>query len=131
MAHMVLKKGRYWELQESYRDARGRPRKRLLKYLGVYSVDWRATFASELHGLDWDAIERQECERLDREEAARDAKLEALNQQHGLRVGPVDPVPVEPTHTAPAPPVGTASQESQPEQPSEPGTDTIGTATPS
>ena len=111
MAHAILKHGRYWEVYESYRDERGRPRKRFLKYLGRYSVDWRATFVSELNGVDWDAIERQECERQDKEEAARQAKLADLNQQYGLTLGPADPVPVEPSHVTPDGPA--------PEQPSD------------
>jgi hypothetical protein len=124
MAHMVLKKGRYWELQESYRDARGRPRKRFLKYLGLYSIDWRATFASDLHGVDWDAIERQELARIEAEEKARQEKLAALPV--GLHTGPTDPAPVEHSHAAPAPPSEpepSGPLESQSEQPSEPGGD--------
>jgi hypothetical protein len=95
MAHMVLKKGKYWELHESYRDERGRPRKRFLRYLGCYSAQWKETRSVEFDGVDWAKIERMECERLDREKAAYDAKLAALNEQYGLRVGPVDPTPVE------------------------------------
>jgi hypothetical protein len=63
MVHMVLKKGRYWELHESYRDVRGRPRKRFLRYLGRYSASWKESCAPELDGIDWAEIERQECER--------------------------------------------------------------------
>jgi hypothetical protein len=124
MAHAVLKRGRYWEVYESYRDERGRPRKRFLKYLGRYSIDWRATFASDLHGVDWDAIEREECERQDSEKAAYDAKLASLNELYGLRVGPVDPAPVEPSHAAPAPapePGADAQKETGPDEgPAEP-----------
>ena len=105
MAHMVLKKGRYWELHESYRDERGRPRKRFLRYLGRYSPAWKETCAPLLDGVDWAEIERQECERIDREKAAYDVKLAALNAEHRLRVGPVDPVPVEPSPAAPVNPL--------------------------
>jgi hypothetical protein len=120
---MVLKKGRYWELHESYRDERGRPRKRFLRYVGRYSPEWKETRAPELDGVDWAEIERQECELMDREKAAYDAKLAALNEQYGLRVGPVDPVPVEPSRA-------TAVEASEPEQgaekeeAAEPSTDT-------
>lgn len=92
MAHLVSRRG-YFSLEESYRDERGRPRKRYLAYLGRYSIDWRATLASEVQGVDWDAIEREEAARVDAEEKAYQAKLAHLPS--GLRVGPVDPVPVE------------------------------------
>jgi hypothetical protein len=129
MAHMVLKKGRYWELHESYRDDRGRPRKRFLRYLGRYSIDWKETLAKELDGVDWVAIERQECERIDREKAACDAKLAELNAEYGLRVGPIDPTPLEKESPAPveaSEPEQSAPQEGQPEQPSEPDADADG-----
>lgn len=44
MAHWVTRKGKYVSLEESYRDERGRPRKRILQYLGIPSIDWRASF---------------------------------------------------------------------------------------
>lgn len=123
MAHMVLKKGRYWELHESYRDERGRPRKRFLKYLGRYSQEWKETHAPLLDGVDWAEIERQECERVDREDAAREAKLAALNAQYGLRVGPVDPTPVEKESPA-APASSEPEQSAGEEEAAEPSTGT-------
>jgi hypothetical protein len=74
----------------------------------------------EFDGVDWAKIERMECERLDREKAAYDAKLAALNEQYGLRVGPVDPTPVELRASAPLfDPDQSASLDEEPEQPSE------------
>lgn len=88
MAHLVNRKG-YWSVEESYRDGK-RVRKRYIRYLGRYSIDWRAMFASELGGVDWDAIEKQECARLHAQEKAYQAKLAALPV--GLHVGPTDPI---------------------------------------
>lgn len=98
MPHLVRRKGRYWSLEESYRDERGKPRKRVLRYLGLYRVDWRATLGPNLDsGVDWDAIERDELARQEREERAREEKLAALPA--GLHVGPTDPAPLHfPSH---------------------------------
>ena len=125
---MVLKKGRYWELQESYRDERGRPRKRFLRYLGVLGqIDWKATFAPG-DGVDWHAIEQQELARMKEHDDAYEQKLkdqrDAFKASTGLepRAGPVDPVPVEPSRAGSAPPDATepsAPQENLSDQPSE------------
>lgn len=135
--HMVLKKGRYWELQESYRDDRGRPRKRFVRYLGVLGhIDWKATFAPG-DGIDWHAIEQQQLARVKEQEDAHAQKLkeqrEAFKAATGLElpVGPVDPVPVEHAHAQPSVPEPSAPEVSQSEQPSEAAADANGTATPS
>jgi hypothetical protein len=90
MPHLVNRRG-YWSLEESYREG-GRVRKRYIRYLGRFKIDWRATLASEVQGVDWDAIEKQECERAEAAEKARVEKLAALPV--GLHVGPTDPVEV-------------------------------------
>ena len=102
------------------------PESSYIRYLGRFSIEWRVTLASDLEGVDWDAVVQEECARLDKEEAAHETKLAALNQQYGLTLGPVDPAPIEPSHTAPAlpsEPEPSAPQECQTEQPSELGSD--------
>jgi hypothetical protein len=94
-------------------------KKRYIRYLGRFSIDWRATLASEVQGVDWDAIEREECERLDAGEKARAEKLAALPA--GLHAGPTDPTPVEP---AQAPETSSLDALEEPDTPSDaPGSD--------
>lgn len=87
MAHLVKRKG-YWSLEESYRDANGKPRKRYLKYLGkLGQIDWAGTFKSE-SGM-------AAAERAMEEAEARPVVEPPSKLPDGLHVGPVDPVLAE------------------------------------
>jgi hypothetical protein len=93
MSHVVVKKGRYAELYESYRDERGRPRKRFLKYLGkLGEIDWEAT-------LQGDPEDRAMAvaERFGVQVDARRAPVPQMPSglPTGLHTGPVDPTPLE------------------------------------
>lgn len=66
MAHLVNRRG-YESLEESYRDANGKPRKRVLAYYGkrrpmsLSQVDWGATLVGEpgegaAAKAEWDAM---------------------------------------------------------------------------
>jgi hypothetical protein len=111
MSHVVMKKGKYAELYESYRDERGRPRKRFLKYLGKFGdIDWKATLQGDPDDRAMAAAERA-AERAGALESRPERQPTALPQ--GLRSGPVDPVPIE---KAPASANYQASQSAPAEQ---------------
>ena len=47
------------------------------------------------YGMDWDKLERDQLARQDREEASKQASLNALHAEYGLTVGPNNPTPVD------------------------------------
>jgi len=97
MPHYVQRKG-YWSLEESYRDANGKPRKRYLKYLGKLGVPVISLSAS-LRSEPGIAAADRAMERADKE---RGPVVEEVSKiPSGLHVGPVDPTPVE-TSSPPA-----------------------------
>lgn len=82
MAHWITRKGKYVSLEESYRNAEGKPRKRILRYLGIPSIDWQYTLKGDGKAFD--------------EPPTVPAAPEPLSAlPAGLHVGPVDPVPLE------------------------------------
>jgi hypothetical protein len=111
MAHYVQRKG-YWSLEESYRDERGKPRKRYLKYLGkLGQIDWSATLNGFPEDRGLHAAERA----AEKADALRGPVVkEPSKLPVGLHVGPTDPMPVD---TNPE-----AEQEQTPDTP-EPGSD--------
>jgi len=116
MAHLVTRKGKYVSLEESYRDERGRPRKRILKYFGVLgSIDWHATLLGTDRGVDWWAIEQEQLARMNAEDAEQKSKEAALHAAYGLTVGPTDPVPQEPVsaHDTEVVPTETVSESAE------------------
>jgi len=68
---------------------------------GVAAGFVRQQFTST-HGIDWDAVERQQLERTKAEDATYAAKLNKLHEKFGLKLGPANPVPIN-AHEAPAP----------------------------
>lgn len=89
MAHWVKRKNKYWSLEESYRNAQGKPRKRILQYLGVPPIDWAYTLKGDGASADIEALAQPKGgEVID-------------NLPPGLLVGPTDPTPVDPTPCAP------------------------------
>src|SRR4051812_39819317 len=90
MSHYVLKRGKYWEEYESYRDERGRPRKRFLRYLGILGdIDWKATLQGDPEDRAMAVAERLGAEA----DARRAPEVEKPSElPDGLHVGPTDPV---------------------------------------
>ena len=85
--------------QYLYRETRKRKGKRVVstsQYLGPVG-GWLKAQCSSTYGIDWDAIERQQWERMDREEAEHKAHIAKIEKELGVKLGPpgVDPVPIE------------------------------------
>jgi hypothetical protein len=104
MAHLVIRKGKYASLEESYRDESGRPRKRVLAYYGrskppsILDIDWHASIIGEPQGGS--AAVTAEFTPQGSVEAVQDDKLPT-----GLHTGPTDPTQTnDETHPTPSPP---------------------------
>ncbi len=102
--HYVLKRGRYWEEWESYRDARRRPRKRFIKYWGQRDPrDWPSVPRPQVDDrFDWDKALREEEVRLNQENDAyemfRELQSIIFKEETGLDLpaNPLGaPVPVD------------------------------------
>lgn len=102
MAHLVQRKGKYWSLEESYRDGT-KVRKRVLQYFGVMSVDWQYTMRGDGKAFD------EPVESVPAPDAVSTLPT-------GLHVGPIDPVPL-PEPAAPIVP-STDTCEPAPAEPS-------------
>jgi hypothetical protein len=93
---IVNNKG-YWEERKSVREGK-KVRSVFVRYLGkvlgpIADISLSETLRSEKNGIDEEAAERQAIERLDAEEKVYQAKL--ANLPSGLKLGPVDPSPIE------------------------------------
>lgn len=143
--HYVHKLGLYWEEWESYRDERGRPRKRFIKYWGRRDPRRRWGGVGPVRPINWDKIEQAQLVEVKQEENAhqmfRTLQGIVFKEETGLDLphGVSDPVPIEkpvskidystslePSHAEPAPrsePEPSAPEVSQSEQPSEPDAD--------
>jgi hypothetical protein len=105
MAHWVTRKGKYVSLEESYRNAEGKPRKRIVRYYGIEPP-------TRDYGVDWEAIERSAVQRQEREERTyqekRASQQKAFKAATGLELpanppsGPIAPTEA-PDDSAPAP----------------------------
>ncbi len=97
--HYVHKLGLYWEEWESYRDERGRPRKRFVKYWGKRDPrrSWGGLGPVQKDGVDWAKIEREEIARQEVDEIVQHWRTEFQREQFkaatGLDLpdGPTDP----------------------------------------
>jgi len=93
-------KGRHYRYQEERWREGGKVRSRSI-CLGPIDGDEpeggiiRQLFRVRTHGIDWDAIEREELARAKAEEAHQAAIIGALHKAYGLTLGPVAPTPVE------------------------------------
>lgn len=101
--HFVCKRG-YWEEYESYRDERGRPRKRFVKYWGKRDPRrrWGGLGPIETDGVDWNKLAEDELVRMAQEENAyemfRELQSMAFKEETGLDLPhspPGDPVPID------------------------------------
>jgi hypothetical protein len=89
MAHVVIRKG-YASIEESYRDERGRPRKKVLRWIGRVSETVAMNLRSEPGAGAWGDWERQQLDLYETEQEGYQAALDRLPD--GLHVGPTDPV---------------------------------------
>jgi hypothetical protein len=112
MAHLVVRKRKYASIEESIRvPGRKTPVKRVIRYFGTRSPDWvRVVRGRGLDGVDWDALERDELQRMKSEEGL--AKLMEEAQRTDFKVatgldlpkGSMDPKPIEKAPSPSLPP---------------------------
>lgn len=125
MAHWVLRRGRYWSLEESYRE-NGKVKKRVLRYLGSivgapledivslgifkHAPEDRASIAAE-RAMEKANAEAEVRERQEPKELWSQEKFLEQTRVPAEEKGPADVAePVEPTH---------ASESEQPSLPSD------------
>jgi hypothetical protein len=93
--HYVCKRG-YWEEYESYRDERGRPRQRFIKYWGKRDPRRRWGGVGPAYGLDWEKIGQDELERMRKAEVKhyidREVQAVLFQENTGLKMPGGPPV---------------------------------------
>lgn len=111
----IIKGKKYLYREQRYRE--GRKVRSKSTYLGAVGAFIGANLSGQRYGYDEEAALRQLAGREVRDEAARQAHLDALHQAYGLKLGPANPTPIEkesPTAVAGGPLVTPSSSETAP-----------------